>query len=154
MTKIVCIDTGTTGLKSEIDDIVSVIDYYVELTGGGYKNFKIYEVKNVTDEEVRKKYEEIIPEQKFAFRLNVNKNIWTNNAPEKRLTWKNLSGKWCSLEQPPKHSLTLSGLSVEDKNNLALEKVNKEGTLLILGKCTEKIHLNSVNNTEIVELNK
>lgn len=153
MAQIVCIDTGTLRSNCEIDDIVSIHDDDVELGGKGYEFFQIYKIENVTAAEVQDKLNSLIPEQKESFRLDADRLKWTHNQPERIETWKNTDDKWCQVIERPKYAITMASLVAKDKEDLASKEVTKEASILILGKCSEKIHLDSKNNIEVADLN-
>ena len=153
MAKIVCIGEGWVRPNCAEDDVTAIHDDDVALTGTGYALARIYKVENVTAAEVQAKFASMMPEQKPAFKSKVA-GEFTHEQPEEIRTWKNSSGKWCELKEEPKYKITLASLATEDKENLASKLVIGVQTLVILGKCSEKIHLNEVNNSEIAELNE
>ena len=151
MAKIVCIDkeTAKEGI-CDVGDIVSIHDDNVDLSGPGYSNVKIVSVSGVTALDVRKFLNAKIPQVKTAHRLPVT-GKWC--FMEEKQVWKDASGKWYDLVNRPKYALSLKNLTTDDINNLSSKSISLTSKQKLLDKVVEKIHLDSSNLNEVLDLN-
>lgn len=150
MCQIVCIDKDTAkeGI-CEIDDIVTIHDDDVDLTGLGYKGFKIVQVNGKTMFELKEMWKH--PEQKRAVKIS-EAGVWA--FMEEKEVWENENGVWCDFVNCPKYSHTLKDLTELDRTALKSTSVSMTEKDVVLAKCCEKIHLDVANNVEVADLNK
>ena len=150
MGQIVCIDIGTLNTKvNAIDDVVAIHDDDVALTGQGHECYKIVKVEGKTAKELNEIFSAKYPEQNRAVKVVAGKWCFM----EEKEVWKNDKGKWCDLVNRPKYAISLKDITTADRLKLADKVVSISEKDTLLNKALEKIHLDTENNVEVVDLN-
>ena len=153
MVRVVLIDEATATAKQEVGDKVSVYEDGADLSGFGYKGFKILDIPGVTVAQVNAIFAKKRPEISMAFYASTG-GKWTFDRPQEKMVWKNpSSGKWCFLEEEPKHEVTFKNLTDSDIEALSSKEVSVSEKQAILDKVVDKISLQEENLVEVEDLN-
>jgi hypothetical protein len=150
MGQIVLITEGTLNTEiNAIDDIVEIHEDDVALTGLGYASYKVLKIEDKTGAEIKAIVNAKQPEQKRAVKVTADKWCFM----EEKEVWKNDKDKWCDLIENPKYAFSFQDVTEADRTSLADKAVAVSTKNTILDKVVEKIHLDSKNNIEVVDLN-
>jgi len=153
MARVVLIDEATATAKQEVGDIVSIYDDGANLSGLGYKGFKILDIPGITVDELKEALAQKKPARAIAYYASTG-GKWTFDRPQEKMVWKNpSSGKWCFLEEEPKHEVTFKNLTDSDIEALSSKEVFVSEKQAILDKVVDKISLQEENLVEVEDLN-
>ena len=148
MAQAVCIAAGSVTPECEIDDVVSIHQNNVDLTGPGYANYYILFVANRTVTQLRNIW--TVPEKRTAIKIPAA-NQWCFQ--EELRVWKNAADDWCELVNRPKYRTTIAELTPANRVAVADPETNEAVRQTLLQKAEEKIHLDAANLTEVPDLN-
>jgi hypothetical protein len=146
MAQIVLTQRVRDGVVMFIGDVVEIQDDNVELSGPGYANHKIIQVKGMTEKEVQDKLQSLMPIYERAYRSKTAANTWGFDQPEGKEVWKD-GEIWRDLAVHPKYQINLASLGDTDIADLKDE----------LGSVSSKavtLELKSVINLKEIEANK
>lgn len=126
---IVCIDNRTVrpGI-SRVNDIVEIQDDDVELSWGGYNNFKIISVKDINKADI--------------MTILINNKLETMIDPNDLTTqyWFNpIDSKWYKVVNEPKYSFTCSNLTSQHILDLNDPNVSRDNKISILNRIIDNI---------------
>jgi len=153
MARVVLIDDATATAKQEVGDIVSIYDDGANLSGLGYKGFKILDIPGIAADKLKEALAQKRPERRTAYYASVG-GKWTFDMPQEKMVWKDSStGKWHFLEEEPKFELTIKDLASSDLEALSSKEVSVSEKLEILDKVSNKISLQEENLVEVADLN-
>lgn len=155
MAQIAMIAEGTErpGLAA-VGDIVSIHDDDARLTGVGYADFKIVQVKGMTAREVEVKLASLMPEQVRVFKAKTEPDKWGFVLPDEKFVWKD-GDIWRDLATRPKYPINLAALGDTDIADLADEmgSVSSKAVTLEL-KAVVNLREITENKVAVDELNK
>ena len=153
MARVVVIDEATATAKQEVGDIVSIYEDGADLSGFGYKGFKILDIPGLKADELKAILAKKVPERSMAYYASTG-GKWTFDRPQEKMVWKDpSSGKWCFLEEEPKHEVTFKNLTDSDIEALSSKEVSVSEKQSILDKVVDKISLQEENLVEVEDLN-
>ena len=153
MARVVLVSEVTATAKQEVGDKVSVYEDGAELSGPGYKGFKIFDIPGLKADELKAILAKKVPERSVAYYASTG-GKWTFDRPQEKMVWKDpSSGKWCFLEEEPKHEVTFKNLTDSDIEALSSREVSVSEKQSILDKVVEKISLQEENFVEVKDLN-
>jgi hypothetical protein len=146
MAQIVLTQRVREGVVMFIGDVVEIQDDNVELSGPGYANHKIIQVKGMTAKEVRDKLQSLQPEQTEVYKTKTAADKWGFGRPEEKQVWKD-GETWRDLAIRPKYQTNLAALGdtdIADLNDVMGSVSSKAVTL----------ELKAVINLKEIEANK
>jgi len=158
--QLVLIDIGNLNiLINETYDVVARQEDDVGLATTGYEGYRVVKITGISvaqyDEIVNAK----IPEKRIAYKPISVPSKWTfiepeeGNIEQQKMVWLNTDNKWYFLEDRPKYSINVpfSVQGIGDLDNITIPANVK--LQLINSVSREKIHLKSVNMTDVKDLN-
>jgi len=120
MAQIVLTQRVRDGVVMFIGDVVEIQDDNVELSGPGYANHKIIQVKGMTEKEVSDKLQSLMPEYTDAYKSKTPSDKWGFDRPERKEVWKD-GEIWRDLAIRPKYPINLANLGDTDIADLSDE---------------------------------
>lgn len=160
MAKIVLIDTGTyrEGINN-IDDIASIYDDHVALTGPGYVHFRVMQVKGMSAAELTSLLQTKKPitdyahkppgTQKYVLGLPIEPDVPTIRV------WKDpADGLWKFLEKEPKYPLNAADILTDDWLELSGDAASLDRKEELLDKTADTYAEIVENLKQVNELNK